>query len=230
MNAVVQQEKKLPSLLEQISERNITPAQWHTLANSLYPGARAASVLLVIDYCRARKLDPLKKPCHIVPMKVKDQASGNWEWRDIVMPGIYEQRMTAHRTNEYRGHSAPEYGPESDFLGVKAPEFCAMTFFRRAGDNHVAEFPVRVYFRECAGTTEKGTKVNDRWSRAPIQMLTKCCEAAGLREAFPDELGGEMVEEEASGLTLEAEPAAATRAPADPDEMNAQLGINDEQP
>ena len=38
------------------------------LQSSLYPGASTESVLMVLDYCKARKLDPFLKPVHIVPM------------------------------------------------------------------------------------------------------------------------------------------------------------------
>src|SRR6266542_2496358 len=83
-----------PELPEPVVRRGITEAKWRMLFN-LYPGARADSALMVWDYCQARKLDPMKKPCHIVPMDVKD-AQGNWTKRDVVMPGIYEYRITAH--------------------------------------------------------------------------------------------------------------------------------------
>ena len=183
-----------------IKKRGITEAQWYTLTNSLYPGARLASVILVWDYCQARGLDPLKKPCHIVPMEVMDAATGKYEWRDVIMPGIYELRTTAQRTGEYLGHSTPEYGPEIEFKGIKAPQWCAMTFYRvhPNDEKQRIEFPVRVYFLEVVAT-KKGGEPNARWSRAPIQMINKCCEAAGLREAFPDEIGGEHAEEELDG-------------------------------
>lgn len=192
---------------EAVTRRGIDEPQWRTLMLSLFPGARAESVLMVIDYCKVRKLDPLKKPCHIVPVRVKN-AGGNYEWRDVVMPGIYEYRTTAMRTGLYLGHSKPEYGPalEPDLLGVKAPEWCEMTFYRRASNGERIEFPVRVYFVEACAV--KDGKANDRWKRAPIQMLTKCTEAAGLREAFPDEFGGESTAEEMEGrgepTTIEA--------------------------
>jgi hypothetical protein len=69
---------------------------------------------------------------------------------------------------------------------------------------------VRVYFGEaCATKFDKDKKIhvaNERWAKAPIQMLTKCAEAAGLREAFPDEFGGETTAEEMTGRdVLEAE-------------------------
>lgn len=196
-------------LPEPVRRRNLTEAEWRTLKTSLFPGASNDSVLMVVDYCRARKLDPLKKPCHIVPMRVKN-ADGNYEWRDVVMPGIYELRTTAQRTGEYLGHSKPEYGPAIDIFGVTAPEWCEMTIYRyNALAKQRVEFPVRVYFREAAATKsdKKGQTVcNDRWNRAPVQMLTKCTEGAGLREAFPDELGGEHIAEEMDGKSYEAEP------------------------
>jgi len=188
---------------EVLAKRGIDEFQWNTLKNSLFPGAKTESVLMVIDYCRARKLDPMKKPCHIVPMKVKDQKTGEYDWRDVVMPGIYEYRTTAMRTGNYLGHSKPEYGAVVTVFGVEAPEWCEMTMYRRATNGARIEFPVRVYFCESCNTKfdkESKTDVaNDRWSKAPIQMLTKVTEAAGLREAFPDEFGGEATAEEMEG-------------------------------
>lgn len=188
--------KDLP---EAVTKRGVTEAQWRTLCHSLYPGANPQSVLMVLDYCAARKLDPMKKPCHIVPMEVKDARTGKYEWRDVVMPGIYEYRTTAQRTGEYLGHSEPKYGDPDAFAGVTAPEWCAVTTYRwNAAAGLRTEFPVRVFFREVVAT-KKGGEANSRWAKAPIQMLTKCAEAAALREAFPDELGGEPTAEEMDG-------------------------------
>jgi phage recombination protein Bet len=186
-----------------VSRRGITESQWRTLANNLFPGAKSESVLMVWDYCVARKLDPMKKPCHIVPMYVKN-ANGDGEYRDVVMPGIYEYRTTANRTGQYMGHSRPEYGPDIEHLGTKAPEWCSLTVFRwNEASKQRVEFPVTVYFVEAAAVRkDKKTgelMLNDRWGKAPRQMLTKCAEAAGLREAFPDELGGEQTAEELEG-------------------------------
>lgn len=206
MSAVA--EIKAPQLPEPVARRGITEAQWRTLANNLFPGAASDSVLMVWDYCVARKLDPLKKPCHIVPMQVKDAKSGDYFWRDVVMPGIYEYRITATRTGLYLGHPKPIYGPRIEHLGVLVPEWCEFTVYRwnkEAGMR--AEYPVEIRFTECAATRkDKKTGdiwLNDRWSKAPQQMLTKCAEAAALREAFPDELGGTHTVEEMEGQELE---------------------------
>ena len=188
-----------PALPEAVSRRGIDEPQWRTLINNLYPGAKTDSVLMVVDYCKARCLDPLKKPCHIVPMEVKDARTNTKEWRDVVMPGIYEYRITAHRTGLYLGHSKPEYGPLVKTHGVEAPAWCEMTMYRWNTDLRMrCEFPVMVHFSEVVATNREGN-ANQRWSKASIQMLTKCCEAAGLREAFPEEFGGEQTAEEMDG-------------------------------
>jgi phage recombination protein Bet len=203
MSAVVE----MPQLPAPVARRNINEAQWRTLMNNLYPGAAAESVLMVWDYCLARQLDPLKKPCHIVPMRVKDR-NGDYSWRDVVMPGIYEYRTTATRTGLYLGHAKPVYGPEIEYLGVKAPEWCEFVVYRWNEKAQMrAEYPVMLKFTECCATAFDKKKqepyVNDRWTKAPQQMLTKCTEAAALREAFPDELGGTHTADEMIGQQLE---------------------------
>lgn len=221
-----------PQLPEPVARRGINEAQWRTLVNNLYPGAASESVLMVWDYCKARKLDPLKKPCHIVPMRVKDSKSGDYVWRDVVMPGIYEYRTTATRTGLYLGHSKPEYGQTIEYLGHAVPEFCELTVYRWSKEaNQRIEFPVRVLFCESAATKreqsgkDKILVLNERWSKAPVQMLTKCAEAAGLREAFPDELGGEATFEEMAGREIDVTPNFSAHPsdglpPADPTEVD----------
>jgi len=206
--------KAPPSLPEPVARRGLDEFQWRTLKNTLYPGATSESILLVIDYCRARRLDPMKRPVHIVPMEVRIAGTDRTEWRDVPMTSISEARITAFRTGLYLGHSAPDFGPIIDVKGVKAPEWVSMTFYRQhprlAHDK--LEFPVRTWFREVVATNREG-RPNARWSRAPTQMLLKCCEAAGLREAFPDEIGGERIEEEMEGQR--AIDARVVEAPSD---------------
>jgi phage recombination protein Bet len=189
--------KTTTPLPDAVARRGVSEAQWRTLTTSLYPAAKPESVLMVLDYCAARKLDPLKRPCHIVPMEVK--VGNTYEWRDVVLPGIYELRTTAHRTGQYLGHAKAVYGPEEKHAGVMAPTYCEFTVYRwNPAITQRAEFPVCVWFKEVVATKRDG-QANQRWAKAPIQMLTKCAEAAALREAFPDELGGLYAEEEIDG-------------------------------
>jgi hypothetical protein len=72
----------LPAL--QMSETELM----QVLQNSLYPGAQETSIKMVINYCKAAGLDPRQKPVHLVPMSVKKGGTKEYEWRDVVMPGI----------------------------------------------------------------------------------------------------------------------------------------------
>lgn len=237
-NKQVAQKPASRPISEQLAARGVSNEAWHTLTGSVFPGAKAASILLAIDYCKARKLDVLKRPCHIVEMEVERADANGRKVRvrqDVIMPGIYELRTTAHRTGKYLGHTPIEWGPEEDLYGVTVPAWASMEI-RRQTEYGIAEFPVIVWFKEVAGTYMKNDKrvLNSKWWRSPRQMTAKCLEAAGLREAFPEEIAGDYVPEEvdaidarAGGITLEAEPAhVATGANAD--EMNADLGIVDD--
>ncbi|TNG94038.1 phage recombination protein Bet [Pasteurellaceae bacterium USgator11] len=194
-----------------LSDRNIDIAVWTTLQNSVFPGAKDESILLAVDYCKARKLDVLKKPCHIVPMQVtlsgeKDNYGNSKKiWRDVIMPGIYEQRITAFRTGQMAGEDEPIFGETITHLGVTAPEWCKVTVYRFINGERCA-FSHTEYFAEACATTfeyENGQKtnklkINSMWTKRPRGQLAKCAEAGALRKAFPDELGGVITADEIS--------------------------------
>ena len=183
-----------------LTERNIDTAVWTTLQNSVFPGAKDESILLSVDYCKARKLDILKKPCHIVPMQVTlsgQRDSSGYDkkiWRDVIMPGIYEQRITAFRTGQMAGQDEPVFGDTVTFKGIEAPEWCRVTVYRFINNERCA-FSHTEYFCEACATTKEG-KPNSMWSKRPRGQLAKCAEAGALRKAFPDELGGVITADE----------------------------------
>ena len=186
----------LPAIAQQ---RGIDVATWNALTNSVFPGAREESIVLAVDYCRARKLDILKKPCHIVAMKVKDQQTGETSWRDVIMPGIYEQRTTAIRTGQMAGQDDPVFGDLIMHKGIQAPEWCRVTVYRLTG-GHRCAYTHTEYFVEACATTGSG-EINSMWRRRPRGQLAKCAEAGALRKAFPDALGGVMTAEEMQDST-----------------------------
>ncbi|MGF7433095.1 phage recombination protein Bet [Pasteurella bettyae] len=169
-------------------------AVWTTLQNSIFPGAKDESILLAIDYCKSRKLDILKKPCHIVPMPVTDANTGDKTWRDVIMPGIYEQRITAFRTGQMAGQDEPVFGEIISFKGVEVPEWCRVTVYRFINGERCS-FSHTEYFSEACATTKDG-RLNSMWSKRPRGQLAKCAEAGALRKAFPDELGGVITADE----------------------------------
>lgn len=189
-------------------DNNISREQWRTLQNSLFPGSNPASLVLYMNYCQARKLDPMKKPAHIVPMSVKDARTGNYEWRDVIMPGIYEYRVTAQRTGKYAGQDKVIFGPDIEFTGgaltkstITVPEYAEVTVHRIVEGNKCS-FTGMAYFTETCATKKDG-KLNAMWSKRPRGQLAKCAEADALRKAFPDELGGEMTIEEMEGKEID---------------------------
>lgn len=197
-----------------LTERNIDTAVWATLQNSVFPGAKDESILLAVDYCKARKLDILKKPCHIVPMQVtlSGQRDNNGNdrkiWRDVIMPGIYEQRITAFRTGQMAGQDEPVFGNTVAFKGIEAPEWCRVTVYRFINGERCA-FSHTEYFSEACATTKEG-KPNSMWSKRPRGQLAKCAEAGALRKAFPDELGGVITADEVNEEPINQHSAATT--------------------
>lgn len=133
-----------------LQEKGIDVATWSALKNSIYPGAKDESVMMALDYCRARQLDPLLKPVHLVPMSVKDSRTGKSEWRDVVMPGIGLYRIQADRSGDYAGAREPEFGPDTTqtLSGVEVtfPQWCKYTVYKRMPSGEIVEFSAKEYW------------------------------------------------------------------------------------
>lgn len=178
-----------------------------TLSSSLYPGASVASIKLVLTYCKAAGLDPLQKPCHIVPMW--DRASNGM--RDVILPGIGLYRTQASRTGQHAGTSEPEFGPDvTEKLGgqeVTYPAWCRVTVKRLLPNGLIAEHVGKEFWKEnyaVKGGKEKSIAPNAMWTKRPYAQLAKCATAQALRAAFP-ELGSQPTAEEMEGKNWSAE-------------------------
>jgi len=199
-------------------------AQWRTFVEAVWPGAKTVEgVLTALDYCKARHLDPFKRPVHIVPIYDKSRK------REVesVWPGINEVRTTAARTGLLAGWEPTEFGPTHKFSWIEEgedrhapvqheieyPEWARVTVYRRdAGGNPRAYPGPIIRWREYYATAGYNTIApNAMWRRKTWFMLEKCAQAAALRAAFPEELGNEYTAEEMFGqvvdhLTSEAPP------------------------
>lgn len=191
---------KKSELTIRLENRGIDPMLWNAIGSSIFPGAADESKLMAIDYCKSRGLDIMKKPCHIVPMNVKDAKTGQYSWRDIIMPGIAEIRITADRTGKYAGQDAPIFGPmvEMEFgkTSHTVPEFCTITVYKITSGQRVA-FTHTEFFEEACNTTKDGS-LNSMWTKRKRGQLVKCAEAGALRKAFPEESGGMITADEAT--------------------------------
>lgn len=166
--------------------------------------------MLAVDYCRARKLDIMKKPVHIVPM----WSSALGREVETVWPGINEIQTTAARTGQYAGMDEPKWGKDiiRKFKGTRGknvgesevevtfPEWCAVTVYRIV-DGQRCPFTEPVYWTEAYGRIGKSELPNDQWLKRPRGQFLKVAKAFSLRAAFPEE--GEHTAEEMAGRIVE---------------------------
>lgn len=191
---------------------DIDIGQWKTLTDAIYPGAKTSdAVILALNYCRSRNLDPFKRPVHIVP--IWDSKKGGYI--ETVWPGISELRTTAMRTKQYAGIDEAEFGNSMTvtFEGkvkkkeweevtkkVTFPEWCRITVYKLLDGQRVAFVGPKVFWTESYGSIGASNIPNDMWGKRAYGQLEKCAEAAALRRAFPEELGNEYAAEEMEGV------------------------------
>lgn len=178
--------------------RGIEAHQWNALKTSIFVGGSDMMVLAAWDYCQARRLDPLKKPVHIV--KFWDQEAQGY--KEQILEGIASHRTTADRTGKYAGKDPVSFGPDVrekiGDLEMMFPLWAQVTIYKMVDGQRCAFPGTPIYFREFYAA-KKGGSPNQQWAKRPRHMLAKCAEAAALREAFPDELGGLPTADEMDG-------------------------------
>lgn len=190
-----------------IEERfGVDRSMWKALCEAVFPLAKTTdAIVLALSYCKGRKLDPMKRVVHIVPVWDSTRKA----MVETVWPGIAEHRITAMRTGQHGGLDTPTFGPmlTETFKGqdrqgntvqanITFPEWCQITVYRLVGGERCPFPGPRIYWKEFFSSQGKSGVPNDRWQKAPSQMLEKCAEAAALRRAFPEEIGDEHTAEE----------------------------------
>jgi phage recombination protein Bet len=208
--------------------RDLDETKWRALVDAVFPSAETpGAILLAVDYCKARRLDPFKRAVHIVPMYNSKLA----RTVETVWPGIGELRTTASRTGVWAGNDdcmfgrtieqefnqsrrgSGQRGPYENSASCKMrfPEWAQFTVYKIVAGVRVPFVGPKVFFVETF-SGQKGLRVpNERWQQSPRQMLEKCAEAAALRRAFPEELSGEFTADEMEGQVVRADvdPAVA---------------------
>lgn len=178
---------------------------WSALKNSLYTGAKDESIKMVLDYCKAAKLDPLQKPVHIVPMRVKNSLTDKYEYKDVVMAGVGLYRIQAARSQQYAGVSEPEFGEDVRCklggVDITYPKWCKVTV-KKIVNNTIVEFTAKEYWIENYATAKESLAPNTMWKKRPYGQLAKCAEAQALRKAFPEIISQQPTAEEMEGKTL----------------------------
>lgn len=195
-----------------LAQRGIDEPTWNALCNTIYPGANPDSVVMAIDYCKARGFDVMLKPVHLVPMQVTDARTKEKVWRDVPMPGIGMYRIQADRSGNYAGADEPEFGPDvtEEFpdpfnqnakIKVTYPQWCKYTVYKYVNGNRVA-FTALERWKENYATQSARTECpNSMWRKRSYGQLAKCTEAQALRKAWP-EIGSEPTAEEMEGKEI----------------------------
>jgi phage recombination protein Bet len=185
---------------------------FRAMKNSLYPGAKDESVLMVMETCRAAEIDPLLKAYHIVPMYLEDKTlpkEGNYypkRYVDVIMPSIDLHRIKAARSGVHLGTSEPEYGPlivkRLGTMDIEFPEWCIVKV-KKLVAGHIVEFTAKEFWIEnYASKKNDDPTPNAMWRKRLHGQLAKCTEAQALRKAFP-ELCAALTAEEMDGKTLD---------------------------
>lgn len=177
-----------------LERAGVTVDEWRVLCDVVWPNTSKEMRFLALSYCRARRLDPFKRPVHIV--QVWDSESR--KMKEQVWEGLNSLLTTASRTGGYAGIDAPVFGQTIEYRGIAAPEWCSITVYRMVSGVRCPFTSHPVYFDEAVAL-KKGGEPNRMWSKRPFGQLAKCATAAALRLAFPEELGGAPTAEEMEG-------------------------------
>jgi phage recombination protein Bet len=176
---------------------------WSALKNSLYTGAKDESIKMVLDYCKAAKLDPMQKPVHIVPMSIKNAVTGKYEYKDVVMAGVGLYRIQAARSQQYAGVSEPEFGEDVTCnlggVDITYPKWCKVTVKKLVNNTKIVEFTAKEYWLENYAAKKDTATPNTMWQKRPYGQLAKCAEAQALRKAFPEIVSQHPTAEEMEG-------------------------------
>lgn len=221
MNEVVRfQEPRLP-FHDAIEQRyGVDRSGWKALTEAVFPNAKTVdSIVMALSYCKARKLDPFKRPVHIVPM----WSATERKLVETVWPGVSEIRTTAFRTGQFAGMDAAVFGEEitEQLVGrddkgnerkvaVTYPRSCQITLYRMLNGQRCAFVGPVVYWKESYGRWKNTEAPNDMWAKRPYGQIEKCAEAGAIRRAFPEEVGNDLSAEEMDGqhLIQDAAPVA----------------------
>jgi phage recombination protein Bet len=200
---------------EAFLEMGHTKEQWQTLTQHFFPNAKSInSIWLVAKICKAKGLDPLSRPYHIVPMydtKVQDYV-------DTIWPGVGLYDIQASRSGSYAGKDPAQYGPNKKFsfppsdigrqkggkeIVIESPEWCTVTIYKMVDGQRVPYTSDPIYFEEYVqvvkGSNAKAGQPNDMWRTKFRSQMAKCARASILRSTFPEFTGAEATAEEMEG-------------------------------
>lgn len=162
------------SLSTQLQQLGIQAVTYRALQD-LHPGANAGSLMMVLRYCKAARLDPLRSPVVVLPI----------DGKQVPVLSINGLRAHAVRTGQYAGGYAEFSDNVEDIDGVSLPTWCRYVVGRITNGGSRVEFSGQVWSREVIGRTKAG-KPTRIWQTRPMHMLQIAAERLALRRGFPE--------------------------------------------
>ena len=134
-------------------------------------------IVFYMKLCKARGLNPWIRDCYLIKYGDNDPAAM------VVSKDVFLKR--AQNNKRYLGH---EIIISDDGKTATCKVYV---------ENYKVPISVTVDYEEYVGRKKDGT-VNRQWKTKPKTMLRKCALAAGLREAFTEDLGSFYIKDEIS--------------------------------
>jgi phage recombination protein Bet len=177
--------------------------------------ATKADLAVYFHVCRQTGLDPFLRQIYLIARqeKVRDQ----WVTKQTIQVGIDGFRVIRDRAAKRDGVEV-EYsrttwydadgGEHKVWLSPGPPAGCEMTVYKNG-----RAYPAVLTYAEYVQVSKDG-KPTGKWRDAGAHQIEKCCEAFGLRRAFPNDLAGIQLEDEIPAGEPPP-PAAAARVTAE---------------
>lgn len=170
---------KPQSLSAQLSAMNVEPVVFRAMQD-IHPGANANSLMMMLRYCQASRLDPLRAPVVILPI----------DGKQVPVLSLNGLRAHAVRTGRYGGSRIEYAGEVADVDGLSLPTWCKCTVQRVMDDGSRAEFEGQVFASEAVSKTKSG-KPTPIWRQRGMHMLAVAAERLALRRGFPESVPGD---------------------------------------
>jgi len=185
--------------------RNYTREQVNLLKNMIARGATDDQLKVFLYVANKRGLDPFLRQIYFSLRRARN-SSGDWESAPTIITGIDGFRVIADRTKQYDGierqimkdREGNELIYRDPRFGIDLPLGAWAVVYRKDRSH---PFRVEVFTSEYLQThkNNKGDVVLDeQWAKQPRNMIMKVAEAACLRMAFPEDLGGLYSSDEVS--------------------------------
>lgn len=223
------------SLALQPGQSTWTPKQLAVLRQLGVEGATKEDIELFFHVCQSSGLDPFRREIYMIGRKTKvgvrevNPDTGNertverYVTKFTIQTGINGFRKRAREIADQKGiklgFDGPQWcGEDGVWREVwpegKPPVAAKFTVFR---DGEPISFVAHYSEYVQMSGTGADSRPNSMWGKMPRNQTGKCAEAGAIQRAFPDELGGLILEDAAQSTIIDSSGnpvnAPSTRAP-----------------